>query len=100
MRQLSIGREAQADLLAAVRWYVAQNPELGRAFRSAVRAALASASEQPLRYRCAHREVRVIRLRRFPYREFFVAEPDRLLVVAVLHVRRPPSVWQQRPIDQ
>lgn len=96
MRRLVVRRTAQADLVSAVRWYVGQRVSLGQAFRTAVKAAMSSAIEQPQRHRRVHGDVRVIRVQRFPYRVFFVEERENLVVIAVLHVRREPGVWQER----
>jgi plasmid stabilization system protein ParE len=96
MRQLVIRPAAQADLVSAVRWYVEQRASLGVSFRVAVRSSFSRALEQPQRHRRVHGEVRAIRVQRFPYRVFFIAEPERLVVIAVLHVRRKPVVWQRR----
>jgi len=41
-------------------------------------------------------DVRCVRVRRFPYSVFFRAESRRIVVLAVFHARRDPSVWQQR----
>lgn len=95
MRQLLIRPAAQADLVAAVRWYAEQRLSLGVSFRIAVGAALSGALDQPQRHRRVHGAVRAIGVQRFPYRVFFIEESDRLVVIAVLHVRREPVVWQR-----
>lgn len=96
MRALVVRPAAQADLVSAVRWYVDQRASLGSSFRLSVRTALLSLLEQPQRHRRVHGEVRAVRVQRSPYRVFFIAEPERLVVIAVLHVRRAPVVWRQR----
>jgi len=34
--------------------------------------------------------------KRFPYGIFYVVEPQRIVVLAVLHTARDPQVWQAR----
>jgi hypothetical protein len=35
-------------------------------------------------------------LERFPYRLLFVLEPERAVVVAVMHLHRRPEYWKRR----
>ena len=48
------------------------------------------------RFPIMHREIRCARARRFPYSVFFRAEAQRIVVLAVFHARRDPSVWHDR----
>lgn len=100
MRRLAIAPTAEEDVAAAVRWYLDKSPELARAFRSAVSAALCTCRDQPLRHRRIHGDIRAVRLGRFPYRVFFITEPDRSFVIAILHVKRDPLAWQQRSVGE
>ncbi len=47
----------------------------------------------PQAYREVHPRVRRALLRRFPYMVFFVTEPDRIVIIGVVHVRQSPDVW-------
>ncbi|AUX43028.1 uncharacterized protein SOCE26_044680 [Sorangium cellulosum] len=40
--------------------------------------------------------VRRLTLQRFPYGLLYVVEPDRILVLAVMHLRRRPGYWRGR----
>jgi toxin ParE1/3/4 len=42
------------------------------------------------------KEVRCVRVRRFPYSVFFLPETTRIVVLSVFHARRSPSIWQAR----
>lgn len=48
--------------------------------------------EAPLVYR----DVRRALLKRFPYGVFFRLRPDRIRVLAILHLSRDTSRWQRR----
>ena len=41
-------------------------------------------------------EVRRVLTRRFPYRVFFIARTDAIVVFAVLHAARHDRVWKNR----
>ena len=43
-----------------------------------------------------HKNVRRILTRRFPYKVFFFIEADQVEVIAVVHAKRHPRVWQKR----
>jgi plasmid stabilization system protein ParE len=94
--RLSLRDDARHDIAAAAQWYEDQRPGLGFEFTRAVRATLAAIEREPQRYPLARGEVRRALLRRFPYAVYFIADPDRTIVVACLHVRRDPQVWQTR----
>jgi plasmid stabilization system protein ParE len=40
--------------------------------------------------------VRRALVRRFPYAVYYVAEPDQISILAVIHTRRHPHRWQSR----
>lgn len=94
--RLSLRGEAEADVRAAAEWYDAQRAGLGTEFTRAVRALLATIEREPQRYPIARGEVRRALLRRFPYAVYFVPLPNVTVVIACLHVRRDPDVWQSR----
>jgi hypothetical protein len=50
----------------------------------------------PDRYSVKHKEIRCIRARRFPYSIFYTVESRQIVVLAVFHARRDPTVWQAR----
>jgi toxin ParE1/3/4 len=89
-------RPALREFQAATLWYEAQRSGLGGEFESEVIAAIEAAAEQPLRFPRMLREVRCVRVRRFPYSVFFLPETTRIVVLSVFHARRSPSIWQAR----
>jgi plasmid stabilization system protein ParE len=50
----------------------------------------------PLRYPVVYEDVRRALVRRYPYAIFYVVEPARVVVMAVLHQRRDPARWPRR----
>jgi plasmid stabilization system protein ParE len=94
--RLFVRDEAAADLEAAADWYEARRTGLGGEFLRTVRGLLAGIARAPLEYPVARGEVRRARVRRFPYVVFYVVEPAHVEVLAVLHGRRDPQVWQSR----
>ncbi|MBL8225052.1 MAG: type II toxin-antitoxin system RelE/ParE family toxin [Chromatiales bacterium] len=89
-------RPAQHEFREAALWYEARRPGLGAAFRARVNSAILAAAEAPLRFPRVLRDIRCVRVRRFPYSVFFITEPELLVVLAVFHARRDPARWGRR----
>lgn len=93
-------REAEAEMVEAAKYYNEQQRGLGSDFLDKMDAAADEIAADPLRfgfYRDS-RNIRSIRLERFPYRLLFAVEPDRVSVVAVAHLHRRPDYWKHRLI--
>jgi plasmid stabilization system protein ParE len=89
-------RAAQQEFNQAALWYEQRQSGLGTQFVAEINRAIELAREHPLRFPVTHREIRCVRVRRFPYSVFYLAEQRRIVVLAVFHGRRDPGVWQQR----
>lgn len=87
---------AQREFDQAIEWYEARWPGLGHDFLAEITHAVELIAESPARYPIVHRDLRCIRVRRFPYSVFFREETKRLVVLAVFHARRAPVRWQER----
>lgn len=85
-------RASREDVRQAARWYESRKPGLGREFITQVRETFASVMSRPLSFPQAHRQMRRVQLRRFPYGVFFVAESEsKIVVLAVIDLRRIPK---------
>ncbi len=87
---------AEADLAEAHAWYEGQRPGLGDEFLDEVGTTFARITEAPLRHPIVHRETRRALTRRFPFAIFYVAAPERVVVLAVLNQARDPERWRRR----
>ena len=94
--RLFVQDAAAADIESAAVWYETRRAGLGGEFLRAVRATLAAIARNPNQYRVVRAEVRRAVVRRFPYNVFFVVDADHTAVLACLHFRRDPQVWQSR----
>ena len=95
-RRLVVAAPAEADLATAYDWYEAQSPGLGAEFLRAVDATFAATQRTPALFPTVRGRTRRALLRRFPYGVFFTAADDGVVVLAVVHSRRHPRVWQSR----
>lgn len=69
---------------------------LGSRFVARVREALARIEAMPEMYGLVWQDVRAVRLRKFRHVVYYVAFPDRVEVLAVLHGSQDAPAWQSR----
>jgi plasmid stabilization system protein ParE len=96
VRSVAFHPEAQAEFMAAARYYEAQAENLGFDFISAVEATYRRLVTFPESGRPFGSRLRRVLVPGFPYGLIYRTEPDRVLVVAVAHVRRRPGYWRSR----
>jgi plasmid stabilization system protein ParE len=90
--------EAMAEYEEAGIWYEERRHRLGLEFLAAVETAVATILKSPDRYQPVGSDVRVFRLKRFPYSLFFrfSAAERHIRIVSVMHHKRRPDVWRGR----
>jgi toxin ParE1/3/4 len=93
---LVVRHAGRAELDEAASWYESQRPGLGVEFVTEVQEVLDTIAAQPKRFPVAVGEVREAAVSRFPYYVYYRVKSDRLVVIAVFHSSRDPSVWQGR----
>jgi plasmid stabilization system protein ParE len=87
---------AEDDIRVAYQWYEAQQVGLGEDFLARLRRSLLHAAEFPESSPVIYKSVRRCVVTRFPYLAFYLSEPTRILVLAVLHTSRDPATWPHR----
>jgi plasmid stabilization system protein ParE len=87
---------AEEDIRVAVRWYESQQPTLGEDFLLQLRRTLERVAEFPATFPLVHKTVRRALMAKYPYLAFYVVEPARVVVLAVLHTSRNPVAWPRQ----
>lgn len=87
---------ARAEFDGATLWYEDRRPGLGAQFVSEIDYAVDLASKSPDRYPFKLKDIRCVQARRFPYSVYYVVEVEQIVVLAVFHARRDPTIWQSR----
>ncbi|MGH8768483.1 MAG: type II toxin-antitoxin system RelE/ParE family toxin [Burkholderiales bacterium] len=95
-RQFILRVRAEHDIRSAFEWYESQRAGLGAEFLAALRARLEAVGDHPESSPVLYRGIRRAVVSRFPYLIFYVARPERVAVLAVLHHARNPAVWPRR----
>jgi len=94
--RLLLEPEAEAEFVEAQRWYAERSPLIAEAFRSAVPRTLEAVESSPQSFPVAILDIRKALVRRFPYVVYYVGLPQVTTVIAIIHARRDPRVWQER----
>ena len=88
--------EADAEFAEAVRYYAEIDPELGVRFYREMEQLIREVCVSPERFFMfnppARRHLSVV----FPYAVVYVARPDDVWIVAVMHLKRKPGYWRNR----
>jgi len=86
---------ASADMVSAREWYEQKQVGLGAAFVRAVDGVLDGVGRRPDLFPPAHRGLRRVLTRRFPYAVYYRIDADAVRVVAILH-----SAMDLRRLDE
>ena len=87
---------ASAEFNEASTWYESKRCGLGLEFIAEIDRCLSLASEHPLQFAVVHEDIRRIIAKHFPYCVYFRAEQHRIVVLAIFHGRRNPTIWVAR----
>jgi toxin ParE1/3/4 len=92
-RRFILRPRAERDIQSIFDWYESQQPTLGDEFKVSLRERLETIREFPEAAPMLYRDIRRAVVSRFPYLIFYVVQPTRVAVLAVLHQSRDPKVW-------
>ena len=95
-RTIVFRRQARTEYDAAADWYESRRSGLGAEFTRAVQQVLDQILIQPDSYAVVWNTVREAIVPRYPYCVYFQVELDDVLVLAIIHTARDPSLWQSR----
>lgn len=96
MKRVAFHPEAEAELVAAAGYYEDQAANLGVDFLAAVERTYQRLIELPESGLPFGRRLRRVLVPGFPYGLLYRVETERILVVAVAHLRRRPGYWKSR----
>ena len=86
----------RTDVLEAARKYHDISPRLAEDFDQELKATIAKAAENPLRFHLADRGFRRANLKRFPYHFLYDIQADAIRVMIVRHHKRHPQFGLDR----
>jgi len=95
-RRFIVRPRAERDIQSAYDWYESQELGVGEEFLKAAWKRLDAIRDFPESCPILYRDVRRAVVSRFPYLVFYVVQPTRVSVLAVLHSSRSPATWPRR----
>jgi plasmid stabilization system protein ParE len=88
--------EAEQEFKEAITWYAKQKKGLGKRFAQALKRSLKGIQATPKMHAFVIDDVRKATMQVFPYVILYRVATDNIVIVAVFHTKRDPSVWQGR----
>lgn len=89
-------RVARAEMDEAIAWYEYQRDGLGIEFTTEIDRHPQRIADNPNQFAKTRDEIRLAVLHRFPYTVHFLDETNRIVVLAIFHVKRNPLVLEGR----
>ena len=84
---------AEEEMLEAAEYYESQTRGLGRAFLAEVQRTVDRIVEHPRLGQLVRRGIRRRLTRRFPFGILYRVDPEEIVIIAVMHLRRRPGYW-------
>ncbi|MDX6558939.1 MAG: hypothetical protein QOF72_1988 [Blastocatellia bacterium] len=89
-------RIAIQEMDESIAWYESERRGVGSEFASEIENLLARIADTPEQFSRVRGDVRRAVLRRFPYTIHFLAESNRIVVLAIFHAKRNPIRLEDR----
>jgi toxin ParE1/3/4 len=93
---LTVDPEASIELRDAATWYEGARAGLGDRFLDAIAATVERIAEGPHTFPAVRSGLRRALVAPFPYMVIFIADAERVHVVAFAHAKRRPDYWAKR----
>jgi len=93
---LSIRKEAEADIAEAYQYYEDCRPNLGSTFLICIDETISRIERNPRQNRVIGKDIRRALVKRFTYGVFYTLNRHEIIILAVAHARRNPTHWQSR----
>ncbi len=89
-------RAAQVEFELSADWYEQRRTGRGAKFMAAVNRVLRRLADHPELHAKVFEDIRQANLTGYPYGVYYRVESDQIVILAVFHAARDPSIWQNR----
>jgi toxin ParE1/3/4 len=87
---------AEEEMLEAAQYYESQTRGLGHEFLGEVQRTVARIIENPRLGQIVRAGIRRRLMPKFPFGILYRIDPDEIVIIAVMHLRRRPGYWVDR----
>jgi hypothetical protein len=88
--------EADQEMIEAARYYQSLSSGLGDDYLDEVERAVHSIATSPQTWPIFEGDFRRRLVKRFPFGVIYKIESDKILIIAIAHLRRKPGYWKKR----
>ncbi len=96
MKNVSFHPDAEREMNSAAGYYELQQANLGRRFLVSIQNSINHILLDPCCYPIIDSNVRRSLIKNFPYGIIFMKKGSRLVIIAIMHLRRDPDYWKSR----
>ena len=96
MKSVRFLSPAEWEMVQAARYYESKVPRVGSEFLSEVQRVVQGIAIHPEAAPKVKGKIRRRILTRFPYAILYQVDPDEIVILAVMHLRRHPDYWHSR----
>ncbi|HVY68664.1 MAG TPA: type II toxin-antitoxin system RelE/ParE family toxin [Verrucomicrobiae bacterium] len=96
MKRHVFHREAEKEYADAAEYYARIDTELAGRFYDEIESIIRDIRRNPDRFRLFDTPIQRHFSTVFPFAVLYVNQPDRILIVAVMHMKRRPGYWKKR----
>lgn len=96
MKKLIFSRTSDHDLKKATEYYNDKQTGLGDRLFNQVQNKIFKIVDNPLAYSIRYKNIRCVKIDRFPFMIHFIDEPDAIVIIGIIHTSRNPKHWKQR----
>lgn len=87
---------AEQDITQSYLWYNEQREGLGEEFLNELERSIQQIIANPHQYQIRYKEIRMAKIRRFPFCLHYLTSGETIFVLAVLNTSRDPRIWRKR----
>ena len=91
--------EAKGELREAMDYYNGERPGLGYEFLAEVKNAVQRIQKYPEAWPIVEEDLRKCLLNKFPFSLVYHPGNDGAIIIALMHARRKPGYWKNRPVQ-
>ena len=88
--------DAKIEYEEAIAYYDRQRLDLGKEFSEEIEKTIERISTDPTSWEKVTKTIHRCRTRKYPYGLLYEVQGEKIVIVAVMHLRRKPGYWKDR----